>query len=276
MAVHLGRIAARCVLLAALTMSVSGGTAWAQESFRLTPAARFSLGMESSYLWISGDLLVPAGGRPGSGTKVDLVSDLGVDRGEASSIVFEAALWDRHLLNFDFLMATPASVRKALRPFRFQNRTYVKDATLETRLDLNWLRASYGYKALDPGSWWFAPTLGVHYIRCASTLNGETEESGIISNTRSLDGTFPVLGFEARYLLPHGLDIGLTAEGVYLFSRGFLTSTRLRGQWEIHPDVVLSLSLSHRLVQNIEDHQQLNNQWSYNLTGCSAGVCFGF
>ena len=56
-----------------------------RESFQLIPSARFLFGMESDYLWIWGNMLIPAGGRPGSGTRVNLV-DLGVEPTEGSSI----------------------------------------------------------------------------------------------------------------------------------------------------------------------------------------------
>ncbi len=105
---------------------------------------------------------------------------------------------------------------------------------------MNWLRFSYGYKVYGLSSWWVAPRVGAHYVRCATTINGDTEEAGIISNTRSLDCTFPVLGLESRYFFPYGWDLGLEIEGVYLLSRGFLSSARLSGNWEVHPDVVVS------------------------------------
>jgi hypothetical protein len=276
MATGIGRVVARSLMLAAVAVFTWAGGIGAQEPFRLTPAARFSLGMEWSYLSFSGDMLVPAGGRPGSGTQVDLASDLGMDLAEASSIRFDATIFDTHRLTAEYLMALPTGLRKAPHAFVFQNRTYAKDARLETRVDLNWLRCAYGYKAVDRGSWWIAPTLAVHYLHCSSTINGDTEEAGVVSNTRTLDGTFPVVGIETRYLFPYGLDMSFELEGIHLFGRGFLTAARVRGQVELHPDVVASLSLWHRFASRAENNQELNNQWSYSLLGLSGGISFGF
>lgn len=261
-----------CVLYSVLT----AGLCAAQEPFRLTPYAKFLFGMGSGHVLTYGDLLVPAGGRPHSGTRVDLGTDLGVDQTESTSLTFQATILDRHLIDIDYLMLQPTGYAKAPRTFRFQNRTYTEGTPVETRLDLNWFRVSYGYRLAAVSSWWIIPRLGAHHVRCAATINGETKEDGVMSNTRSLDCTFPVLGLETRYLFPYGWDLGLEFEGVYMLQRGYLTSARITGNWEIHPDVVLSLSAFHRIAESSEDNQPLNNYWSYHLLGVSGAIRFSF
>jgi hypothetical protein len=265
-----------CFVAILIMVIATAGAAYAQEPFRLTPAARFLFGMEWGYLWLSGDMLIPAGGRPGSGSRIDVPTELGVDQGESTSITFDASILDNHLLDFDFLMFAPTGIKRAPRTFRFHNKTYLAGTSLETRLDFNWFRLSYGYKLWDLSSLWVIPRIGVHHVRYSATLNGETDEDGIISNTRSLDGTYPVLGLETRYSAPYGLDFGLELEGIHLITTGFLSMARLRVQWEVYPDVVLSLSGSSRVVQNVEDNQPLNNEWFYVLSGWSAGISFAF
>ena len=68
-------------------------------------------------------MLVPAGGRPGSGSRIDVPGELGVDQGEATSITFDASILDNHLLNFDFLMFSPTGIKRAAQdvPFPQQN-----------------------------------------------------------------------------------------------------------------------------------------------------------
>lgn len=265
-----------CLVATSIVMMVAVGAACAQEPFRLTPAARFLLGMESSYLWLSGDMLIPAGGRPGSGSRIDVPAELGVDQGDATSITFDASILDNHLLNFDFLMFSPTAIKRVTRTFRFQNRTYLAGTSLETRLDFNWFRLCYEYKLWDLSPWWVAPRIGVHHIRYSTTLNGETDENEIMSNTRSLDGTYPVVGLETRYSTPYGIDFGLELEGIHLITAGFLSMARVRVNWEVYPDVMISLSGSSRVVQYIEDNQPLNNEWFYVLSGWSAGISFAF
>jgi len=271
----LRRVLACCLVSATWLMTFIEVPVWAQEPFRLTPSARFLLGMDTGYLWMSGEMLVPAGGMPGSGSKVDL-SSLGLEQGESVTIFLQGAILERHLINLDYLMASPTGLRRTPISFRFQNRAYAVDAPLETRLDLNWLRVSYGYKILDVSSFWVAPRFGVHHILFGATINGETMDRVSISNTRKLDGIYPVLGFEARYLFPYGVDLNLEMEGVHLITRGFLAMARLGAYWEIHPDIVITLGASTRFVNCVEDNQILNNEWSLNLAGLSAGLLFGF
>lgn len=261
-----------CVLYAVF----AAGACAAQEPFRLTPYAKFLFGIGSGHVLASGDLLVPAGGRPGSGTRLDLGADLGIDQAETTSLSFQASILDRHLIDCDYLMLQPTGYAKARHTFRFQNRTYNEGTAFETRLDMNWLHVSYGYRIAAVSSWLIVPRLGAHYVNCSTTINGETAEEGIASNTRSLDCTFPVLGLETRYLFPYGWDLGLEVEGVYLFQRGYLTSARITGNWEVHPDVVLTVSAFHRIAESTEDNQPLNNHWSYQLLGVSGTIRFSF
>lgn len=250
--------------------------ALAQEPFRLTSAARFSLGMDWGYYWLSGEMLVPAGGRPGSGTKIDISSDLGIDQGESAAIFLRAEILEKHLVDIDYLMLSPTGQKRSQSSFRFQNQAYPADSRLEARIDFNWIRLAYAYKLREISSSWIGPLAGVHHVRFGATLNGQTDTGDLISNTRRLDGTFPVIGFEARHLFPYGIDLSMGMEGIHLITRGFLAMVRLGVSWEIHPDVVVSLNASSRLVNWVEDHQELNNEWAFNLAGISSGVSFGF
>lgn len=248
----------------------------AQEPFQLIPQARFFTGMERGAMILGGETLIPAGGRPGSGTRIDVASGLGVEAGESSSIVLRGVIVENHIVDFDYLMAMPTGVKRIVQPFRFQNKTYPADTVLETRIEFNWLRLSYGYKLLKVSSFHLGPRIGLHYVNCAATINGESEEAGVLSNTRRLDGTYPVLGMEGRFLMPHGLDFGLEAEGVHLITRGFLTMFRISATWETYPNIAISAGFYSRLVQYVEDNQVLNNEWTYSLTGASLGVLVGF
>ncbi|HTY26170.1 MAG TPA: hypothetical protein VMC85_23775 [Desulfomonilaceae bacterium] len=265
-----------CISLALCLIASFATSATAQEPFRLIPDARFLLGMEWNYIWLSGEMLIPAGGRPASGTSVDLPNDLGVDQGEGTSISFDATILENHRLESDYLLFTPTAIKKATKTFKFQNQTYLAGTNLETRLDFNWARLCYGYRALDMASWQLFPRIGVHYVRCSMTLNGESKEVGMTSNSRSLDGTYPVLGLEIRYALPYGFDLGMELEGIHLITRGYLSMASLKAQWAVHPDIVLCLTGFNRLVQYAEDYQPLNNEWLYSLSGWSAGISFSF
>src|SRR5208283_1008981 len=77
--------------------------ATAQEAFQLIPNTHFLLGMESHYIWLSGETLIPAGGRPGSGTRVNVPNVLGVDQGDGTSIVFQATIFENHRFDVDYL-----------------------------------------------------------------------------------------------------------------------------------------------------------------------------
>ncbi len=273
----LGRFFFKVSFCLFLAVGICAGPTRAQETFRLTPDGRFQLGMDSGYIWHWGEMLIPAGGRPDSGTKIDVASELGVDQGDATGISFRGAILENHLVNFDYLLYSPSGVKKIPRTFRFHNRTYAADSTIETKLDFNWLRLDYGYKLWDMSSWWIAPRLGAHYVRYSATLNGKPEEeTGTISNNRSLDAIYPVLGFEGRYLLPLGAELVAEIEGGHLITNGFLAMLRLEARWEVHPDVTLNVAGFSRFVQHQEDNQPLNNEWFFGLFGGTAGVSFAF
>ncbi len=245
-------------------------------SFQLIPGAHFWVGLDAGYFWLSGEMLIPSGGRPGSGTRVSTSGLLGVDQVEATSTSLKGEILDRHLVAFEYLMMVPTGVKRVGETFRFHNRTYLEGTLVETSLDFNWLRLAYGYKFPAVGGWTIAPVCGIHHIRHGITLNSETEEFGVESNTRRLDGTYPVFGFETRYLFPYGLDATLEMEGIHLITRGFLSLVRCSVGWQIHPDIMFTLALSNRTVHFLEDNQPLNNEWYYNMVGIRSGIAFSF
>ena len=179
-------------------------------------------------------------------------------------------------MDADYLLFSPTAVKKIPEILYFIIRHISQAPSPETRIDFNWTRLLYGYKALDAASWQLFPRIGVHYIRCTQVLNGESKEGGVTSNSRSLDGTYPVIGLQLQYGLPYGFDLGLELEGIHLISRGYLSMTRLKAQWSIHPDVVFSIAVYNRLREYAEDYQPLNNEWFYSLSGWSAGISFNF
>ncbi len=248
----------------------------AQDSFRLSETARFSFGMEWGNLWLWGETLIPAGGQPGSASKIYAQTDLGIDQSESTGFFLTSTILDSHLLNLNFLAYSPTGSKTLTRTVRFQNKTYEEGTQIDTKVDFNWSRLNYGYKFTVLPELWFAPKVGVHHLRNTTTINGSTVEEGLISNTRSLDGTYPVLGLEARYLLPLGMDLGLEMEGIHLITRGYLGLVKLNARWEYHPEVALMLSTSYRVVQYLEDNQRLNNEWTYSMLGWSAGIGFRF
>jgi hypothetical protein len=261
---------------AGLLALVLCGPVVAQEPFRITPSASFLLGMDWSRQWLVGEMTIPAGGRPGSGAKVDFSADLGMDQADASGVDFQAVILDRHLVTAEYFSCSPTGLRKPARPLVFHNKTYPAGSPVEAKIDFNHVRLSYGYKFREEPSWWIAARGSLHYVNFAATLNGETEEAGLISNSRTLDGVFPVIGFEARHQLPHGLDLGMELEGTHLITRGFLVMMRLGASWEVYPNIVLTANCGSRLVHYLEDNQELNNEWFSSFWGASFGLSFGF
>jgi len=255
------------------------GTAMAAppaESFRLVPGVNSLFGMETGYIWLSGSALIPAGGRPGSGTLVNISDQLGVDQGEATVAILKSVILRSHVLNLDVLMFSPNAVRKVRNAFVFHNKTYEEGTSVETKLDFTWIRLGYGYRVPVLSGLTVAPGMGVHYIRHGITLNAETKRSEFVSNSRQLDGTYPVIGLETRYQFPLGFDLSLELEGIHLVTRGYLILSAFTVSWQAHPDVVLSLGCSDRTVRYLETHQPLNNEWSYNMLGFTAGIAFTF
>jgi hypothetical protein len=262
--------------IAVLVIACTSSLGQAQQPFHLSESARFSFGMEWGNLWLWGETLIPAGGQIGSGSKLDAQSDLGIDQSESTGLFLTMSLYDAHLFAVDFMAYAPSGSRTLTRKIRFHNQTYNEGTSIDTKLDFNWSRFNYAYKLIDYSQFWIAPKIGVHHIRNTTTINGVSVEEGLISNTRSLDGTYPVLGFDTKFLFPLGLDVGLELEGIHLISRGYLGLVRLAAKWEFHPEVAFIASTSFRAVQYLEDYQPLNNEWTYSLLGWSAGISFSF
>jgi len=231
--------------------------------------------MDWHYVWTNGDMLVPAGGHPGSGSRVD-ISNFGIEQAEATTVFLKASVLQNHLVETDLFTASPTSQRRIQAPFVFQGQTYTQDTPLEARLDIGWFRFCYGYKAFTLASSYLAPRIGLHHVRLGATINGANKDGALLSNTRRLDGTFPVLGVEARHSFPYGMDLSVQLEGVHLITRGFATLLKIAGEWEVHPDVSIRAAVSARVCNWTEDNQTLNNEWTLSVAGFSTGVSFGF
>lgn len=268
------KVLVSCLIAAALVLSTVLPS-FADDKFRVIPDSRFFFGMEWGYVWLQGDMVIPAGGRPGSGSRVD-TANLGIDQTESALVFLRGNILRNHLLQFDFLNLSPSGLKRIQAPFVFQNRIYPEDTSLETKLDVSWFRLAYGYKLYEIASSFLAPKVGIHHVRLGATINGETKDEGLYSNTRRLDGTFPVIGLEARHFFPLGLDLAVELEGIHLITRGFLTLLTITGGWEVHPDVMVTLGITSRICNWTEDHQPLNNEWSLSILGLSSGVSFGF
>ena len=264
------------LLCFAVTSGLAVDRACARESFRLSPSALSMFGMEGGYVWISGNALIPSGGRPGSGELVNVSKELGVDQGEATSVVFRSVILKRHMLNIEYLNFLPNGVKKVRRTFVFHNKTYQKGTRVETKLELNWLRLEYGYRFGTGKGRSVAPRIGLHYVDQGLTLIGDTREAGKISNTRRLGGTYPVIGVAAYQKLPAGMTLRIEMEGIHMITRGYLALVGIGGTWEVYPDVVLTFGGSNRLVRYIETNQPLNNQWTYAVFSMTAGVSVTF
>ncbi|MGO8820797.1 MAG: hypothetical protein ACLQO6_06160 [Desulfomonilaceae bacterium] len=266
------------VLMSVLIWGMAGslGDALAQEPFTLTSWGRFFSGIEWGYQWVAGDFVIPAGGRPGSGARIFLGPDLGADQTESVKIFTDAEILNTHYLNLDYFMCLATGLKRVQRDLLFHNKLYPENSLVDTRVDINWLRFTYAYRLFDIDSWNICPSIGIHYLRCGVTLNGENEEGPNTSNNRKLDATFPTIGVQARFLAPYGLDFKAEWEGMHLITIGLISSLQLCANWEIYPDVRLSIGVTNRLVSSIEDNQELNNEWFYNMTGFTGGIAFGF
>ncbi len=263
-------------LTAALLYLISHvSTVSAQEPFRLIPECRFLFGMDWNYVWTNGEMVVPAGGRPGSGSRLD-VANLGIEQSEATTVFLKASVLQNHLFETELFTASPTGLKKIQSPFVFQGQSYTHDTPLEARLDISWFRFCYGYKAFTLASSYLAPRIGLHHVRLGATINGQNKNATLLSNTRRLDGTFPVMGFEARHSFPYGMDLSLQLEGFHLITRGFITLLQIGGEWEVHPDVSLRAAILARVCNWTEDNQELNNEWTLSVAGLSTGISFGF
>ncbi len=264
------------LLLIAMLIAGASGEVNAEDSFRLFPSSRFFTGLDWGYYYVSGEFLVPAGGRPGSGSKIDAYSDLGISQTEAVTLTLDGTVFDDHFFNLEYTMFMPSGLRRITRDFLFHNRLYSTGTLIDSKIDFNWLRLFYCYRVYEDGALRISPGFGLNHVRFGATLNSATEEGDFLSNSRRLDITYPTLGVETRFLAPHGLDFRWQFEAMSLITRGFVTLLKASANWEIYPDINISFSVSNRMTQSVEDNQELNNEWMFSFTGLSAGIAFGF
>ena len=74
----------------------------------------------------------------------------------------------------------------------------------------------------------------------------------------------------------NGLEFRAEWEGMSLITLGLVSNFQLSSNWELYPDVRLSLGFTQRLVSSVENNQELNNEWFLSSTGFTGGVSFGF
>jgi hypothetical protein len=244
--------------------------------FRLIPGVKTLLGMESGYMWLTGEFLIPAGGRPGSGSKIYISPDLGLDQAEVTSASLHTVILDAHRIDLDTVMFSPSAERRISRPLTFHNKTYEEGVMVESKLDVSWTRGAYGYALKEWAGFLVGPLVGAHYIHNRIVLNADTKEAGLLSNSRSLDAIFPVAGFDARRELLPGFGAFIELEGIHLITRGFLASARLSLAVEPHPDVVWTGGVWARAIQSTETNQQLNNEWFIAGVCAWTGLSFSF
>jgi hypothetical protein len=258
---------------------IAGGSvndASAQEPFTLTSWGRFFSGIKWGYQWVTGDFLIPAGGRPASGARIYMGPDLGADQTESVTVFADAQIGDSYFFDLDYFMMLATGLKRIQRELLFHNRLYPENSLVDTRVDVNWLRFNYAYRLFDVNSWGICPSLGIHYLRYGVSLNGENEEGANTSNTRKLDAIFPTIGIQARFWAPYGLEFRAEWEGMSLITLGLVSNFQLSSNWELYPDVRLSLGFTQRLVSSVENNQELNNEWFLSSTGFTGGVSFGF
>lgn len=266
----------KSLLLIGLLIASNCLEAGAEDSFRLFPASRFFSGLDWGYYFVSGEFLVPAGGRPGSGSMIDSYSDLGITQTEAVTVNLEGAILEDHFISLEYSLFMPSGLRRITRDFLFHNRLYTEGTLIDSKIDFNWLRMFYCYRIYEEGALRISPGIGFNHVRFGATLNNATEEGEFVSNSRRLDVTYPTIGLEVKFLAPHGLDFRWQFEGMSLIGRGFVTMAKASANWEIYPDININCGVSNRMTKSAEDNQELNNEWFFSLTGLSAGIAFGF
>ena len=224
------------------------------------------------------------GNLPGSGTQVDLESDLGLpDKKTLPSALFGWRFSQSFRLEVEYLSLKRSGTRTIDRSITWDDTVYPVSATLNGSFNTDVYRASVGWSAIRTPTAEMGGSLGVHVTRFVALVSGQGTVNGISSpfaaQREDVLVPLPTLGlYGAMSLTP---ELRLTGR-VDFFSltygsyQGGLLNTEAALSWHFTPN--WSASLGYRFVRYDLDvsKDDLVGAMKYRFNGPNLGVAFAF
>ncbi len=224
------------------------------------------------------------GSLPGSGTQVDLESDLGLpDKKTLPSALFGWRFSQSFRLEVEYLSLKRSGTRTIDRDITWDDTVYPASATLSGSFNTDVYRASVGWSAIRTPTAELGGSLGVHVTRFVALVSGQGSVNGISSpfaaQREDVLVPLPTVGlFGAMSLTPElrltgRVDFFSLTYGAY---QGGLLNTEAALSWHFTPN--WSAALGYRFVRYDLDvsKDSLVGAMKYRFNGPSLGVAFAF
>ena len=224
------------------------------------------------------------GNLPGSGTQVDLESDLGLaDKATSPSALFGWRFSQSFRLEVEYLSLKRSGSRTIDRDITWDDTVYPASATLNSSFNTDVYRASVGWSAIRTPTAELGGSLGVHVTRFVALVSGQGTVNGLSSpfaaQREDVLVPLPTVGlFGAMSLTPElrltgRVDFFSLTYGAY---QGGLLNTEAALSWHFTPN--WSASLGYRFVRYDLDvsKDDLVGAMKYRFNGPSLGVAFAF
>jgi hypothetical protein len=138
--------------------------------------ARFTVAFGGYFSTVDSDLRLDSTSGPGS--SIDLEDDLGLDKWSASAwLSFNWRFLPRHQLHVEWFQLNRDGIRAASRDFEIGGSTFTAGVQLDSALDINIGRVTYGYSILRDDRNDLSFDIGLHLATFKATITG----TGLIS-----------------------------------------------------------------------------------------------
>ncbi|HZN59715.1 MAG TPA: hypothetical protein VFD71_16700 [Planctomycetota bacterium] len=214
------RVVSGCFICALAALAKEGAAQEPTEPPPPAPSSEGGLGnfhftLGGSY-WrpdLRGDIFITKGGQTGSGTRVSLNEELGLDEANAGQLDLAATYRD-HRLRVSYLFVEFEGRDTLSKPFVFHDHQFLPGDDVHTQLGLQLFEAVYDYRIIDAKYGELRIGAGMCFWMFDSVLRG-SNESGSFKEHRGFSSILPIgsLSGRLRYGDAHA-DVGVS--GGYL------------------------------------------------------------
>lgn len=130
-----------------------------------------------------------------SGTKIDLVNDLGVDDSEnIPNFTLSYRLFENSKISFSYFDVENEGSKSINQVFNYKGNTYTVGATVTSSLDLTVIEGRYGYRFLGTDKYDLYGLIGVKYAKVKAELNN----TSFGTKKEEITAPVPVVGISAE------------------------------------------------------------------------------
>jgi hypothetical protein len=214
----------------------------------------------------------------GTGDRVDLGDDLGVDQSTTGGYL--GAEWrfaPRHRFGFTYTRFTLRGSRQAQRDLHIDDKVYPIGASLESELRLEVIPITYSYSFVKKEDDELAATVGLHWDRLTFKVDGSLSVGpGSGSRETSVTGNIPLplLGLRYDHNFSERWSAGASLAGFALSFgedttgfKGSIISARLHGEYRMTRNLGIGAALDTFKVNTKADKDNWHGGFDYYYWG---------